>query len=79
MTENVTNAELRLFIERVERLNEESKAISDDRNDVFAEAKGKGYDVKIMKDIIRYRKMNPDAQKYWDEVFETYKLALGMG
>lgn len=75
---NATNEELRLFIERVERLNEEIKGLGDDRNDVFAEAKGKGYDTKIMKDIIRYRKMNPDARHYWDEVFETYKIALGM-
>lgn len=75
---NATNDELRLFIERVERLNEEIKGLGDDRADVFAEAKGKGYDTKIMKDIIRYRKMNPDARTYWDEVFETYKVALGM-
>ncbi len=78
MPENTTNEELRLFIERVERLNEEIKGISDDRADVFAEAKGRGYDTKIMKDIIRYRKMNPEGRQYWDEVFETYKLALGM-
>lgn len=76
---NATNDELRLFIERVERLAEEIKGLSDDRADVFAEAKGKGYDTKIMKDIIRYRKMNPDARNYFDEVFETYKVALGMG
>lgn len=76
---NATNDELRLFIERVERMNEEIEEKQADRSDIFAEAKGKGYDVKIMKDIIRYRKMNPDAQRYWDEVFETYKLALGMG
>jgi uncharacterized protein (UPF0335 family) len=76
---NVDNQELRLLIERVERLNGEIEGIQSDRSDVFAEAKGKGYDTKIMKDIIRYRKMKPDDQRYWDEVFETYKLALGMG
>lgn len=76
---NTANDELRLLIERVERLNEEKKGIGDDISDVFAEAKGRGYDTKVMKDIIRYRKMKPDDQRYWDEVFETYKCALGMG
>lgn len=76
---NATDDELRLLIERIERLDEEIKGIQDDRKDVFAEAKGRGYDTKIMKDIIRYRKMKPDDQRYWDEVFETYKLAIGMG
>lgn len=76
---NATDDKLRGLIERVERLDEEIKGLQSDRSDVFAEAKGQGYDTKIMKDIIRYRKMKPDDQRYWDDVFETYKLALGMG
>lgn len=76
---NSTDDKLRLLIERIERLEEEKKGIADDIKDVFAEAKGEGYDTKIMKDIIRYRKMNPDDRRYWDEVFETYKMALGLG
>lgn len=76
---NVTDEQLKAFIERVETVNEKIGDLSSDRADIFAEAKGKGYDTKIMKDIIRYRKMNPDARQYWEEVFETYKLALGHG
>lgn len=76
---NVDNAELKAFIERVERMNDEIAELQADRADIYAEAKGKGYDTKIMKDIIRYRKMAPDDQRYWDDVFETYKIALGMG
>lgn len=76
---NAADDKLRLLIERVERLEEEKKGIADDIRDVMAEAKGEGYDTKIMRDILRYRKMKPDDRRYWDDVFETYKLALGMG
>ena len=69
---------LRLLIERVERLEEEKKAISEDIKDVFAEAKAVGYDAKIMKQVIRLRKMNPDDRREMEMVLDTYKTALGM-
>lgn len=76
---NTADDELRLLIERVERLEEEKKGIQSDINDVFAESKGRGYDVKIMKEVIKRRKMSPDDRRYFDDVRETYELALGMG
>lgn len=76
--DNASDQKLRLLIERIERVSEEISGLNSDKADIFAEAKGHGYDTKIMKDIIRYRKMNPDARHYWDEVFETYKCALGL-
>ena len=74
-----TDDRLRLLVERVERLEEEKKAISDDIRDVYAEAKAVGYDTKIMRQIIKLRKMKPDERSEQDVVLETYKAALGMG
>lgn len=54
---------LRLFIERVERLGEEKKGVGDDIKDVYLEAKANGYDIKIMRQIVRLRKMAPDDRK----------------
>jgi len=78
MAEN-TDDRLRLLIERVERLEEEKKGISDDIRDVYAEAKAVGYDVKIMRQIVRLRKMKPDDRAEMDMLLDTYKAALGLG
>jgi len=78
MAEN-TDDRLRLLVERVERLESEKKGISDDIKDVYLEAKGTGYDVKIMRQIVRLRKLNPDDRKYMDEMLDVYKSALGLG
>jgi uncharacterized protein (UPF0335 family) len=78
MAEN-TDDRLRLLIERVERLEEEKKGISDDIRDVYAEAKAVGYDVKIMRQIVRLRKMTPDDRAEMDMLLDTYKAALGLG
>ena len=69
---------LRLLIERVERLEEEKSGLADDLKDVFAEAKAVGYDVKIMKQIIRLRKMRPDDRREAEALLDTYMAALGM-
>lgn len=69
---------LRLLIERVERLEEEKKAIADDVKDVFAEAKAVGYDVKTMRKIIALRKMKPDDRREQQMILETYANALGL-
>lgn len=70
--------QLRLFIERVERLEEEKKAIADDQKDVYAEAKSQGYDVKIMRKIVALRKLETHQRQEQDALMETYRSALGM-
>ena len=70
--------QLRAFIERVERLEEEKKDIADGINDVFAEAKGNGFDVKVMKAIIKRRKEDADAREEFDAIYDLYLHALGM-
>ena len=73
-----TDNRLRLLIERRERLEEEKKGISDDIRDVMTEAKAVGYDTKIIGQIIKLRKMKPDARAEMEAVLDTYKNALGM-
>lgn len=69
---------LRLLIERIERLEEEKKGLSDDIRDVYFEAKAVGYDVKTMRQIVRLRKMRPDDRREMDMILDTYKSALGI-
>lgn len=70
---------LRLLVERVERLEEEKKGLADDIRDVYSEAKAVGYDTKIMRQIIRLRKMNPDDRREMEMLLDTYKASLGLG
>lgn len=74
-----TDDRLRLLIERVERLEEEKKGVADDIKDVYMEAKAVGYDVKIMREIVKLRKMAPDDRKEREAILELYKCALGLG
>lgn len=76
--ENVAAAELRQFIERIERLEEEKQTISDDIKDVFGEAKSRGYDTKAMKTIIRLRKKDANERLEEETILQTYMAALGM-
>lgn len=69
---------LRSLIERIERLEEEQKALSSDIRDIFAEAKGAGFDVKIMKEIIKLRKMNVADRDEQEFLLETYRKALDL-
>lgn len=69
---------LRLLIERIERLEEEKKGISDDIRDVYAEGKAVGYDAKMMRQIVRLRKMKPDARREMEMLLDTYKAAVGL-
>lgn len=78
MGHNASDERLKLLIERIERLEEEKKGIADDIRDVFSEAKAVGYDTKIMRIILRYRKMKPDDRAEMDAMVETYKTALGL-
>lgn len=78
MSDNLAADQLRLFIERVERLEEEKRGISDDIKDIYLEAKSQGYDPKIMRIIVRDRRMDKDARDERDAILETYRAALGM-
>jgi uncharacterized protein (UPF0335 family) len=70
--------QLKAIIERIERLEEEKKTIGDDINDVYAEAKGNGYDVKALRTIVRLRKLDADERAEAETILETYLQALGM-
>ena len=69
---------LKAFVERVERLEEEKKALSDDIRDVYAEAKANGFDVKALRSVIRIRKLDTDERKEQEAILDTYLAALGM-
>jgi uncharacterized protein (UPF0335 family) len=70
--------QLKSIIERIERLEEEKKAISDDIRDVYAESKGNGFDVKALRTIVRMRKQDPNERQEQETILETYMQALGM-
>ena len=70
--------QLKSIIERIERLEEEKKAISDDIRDVYAESKGNGFDVKALRAIVRLRKQDPNERQEQETILETYMHALGM-
>ena len=69
---------LKAFVERIERLEEEKKALADDIRDVYAEAKATGFDVKALRTIVRLRKQDADERKEHEAILETYMHALGM-
>jgi uncharacterized protein (UPF0335 family) len=70
--------QLKAIIERIERLEEEKKTISDDIRDVYAEAKGNGFEVKALRMIVRMRKQDADERREHETILETYMQALGM-
>ncbi len=77
-TEEVNAGHLRSFIERIEKLEEEKKAIADDIKDIYAEAKGNGFDVKIMRKIVSIRKQDRDKRQEEEEILGLYLAALGI-
>ena len=66
------------FIERLERLEDEKRDAGDQIKDVFAEAKGEGFDIKIMRQLLKLRRMKPHDRSEQEELLEVYKAALGM-
>lgn len=74
----IARDQLRAFIERIERLEEEKKTIADDIKDVYGEAKGMGYDTKIMRKVISLRKKDAQERMEEEAVLDTYLMALGM-
>ncbi len=77
-TYSVTASELRQFIERIERLEAEKKDIAEQQKEVMAEAKGRGYDTRVMRKIVALRKRDKDDIAEEEAVMEMYKEALGM-
>lgn len=76
--ENVAATELRQFVERIERLEEERQTLADDIADVIGEAKGRGYDSKALKAIVRLRKKDANERLEEEAILQTYMAALGM-
>jgi uncharacterized protein (UPF0335 family) len=74
----ISGERLLSFVERIERLEEEKKALTDDIREVYSEAKGTGYDIKVLRQIIRLRKMDQSDRNEMEEVLDVYKRALGM-
>lgn len=74
----VNSSHLRSFIERIERLEEEKRVIADDIKEVYAEAKGNGFDAKIMRKIVSLRRQDRDKRKEEETILDLYLNALGM-
>jgi uncharacterized protein (UPF0335 family) len=75
---NAIANQLKAVVERIERLEEEKKTIADDIRDVYAEAKGNGYDIKALRTIIRLRRQDKTERQEHEAILETYMHALGM-
>jgi uncharacterized protein (UPF0335 family) len=78
MTDQTAATQLRAFIERIERMEQEKKTISDDIRDIYSEAKSCGFDGKALKAVIRLRKIDADARAEQEAILDTYLAALGM-
>ncbi|ALN74248.1 MULTISPECIES: DUF2312 domain-containing protein [Aureimonas] len=77
-TDDVAQDQLRSFVERIERLEEEKKTISDDIKDVYAEAKGNGFDTKVLRKVISLRKQDAQERQEQEAILDLYLQALGM-
>lgn len=75
---NNANAQLRSVVERIEKLEEDKKAITEDIKEIYSEAKSNGYDVKALRAIIKMRKQDKDERAEHEAILETYMAALGM-
>jgi uncharacterized protein (UPF0335 family) len=78
-TPNFAKAKLKSFVERIEKLEEEKKTISEDIREVYAEAKGDGFDVKALRAVIRMYRQDTDQRKEYEALIDLYRDALGMG
>jgi uncharacterized protein (UPF0335 family) len=77
-TESVAQDQLRAFVERIERMEEEKKAITDDIKEIYAEAKGNGFDTKVLRQVIRIRKQDRNERLEQEAILDLYMAALGM-
>ena len=78
MSDSIAADELRLLIERIERLEEEKASFTQDIAEVYSEAKARGYDAKIMRQIVRLRKMESHDRQEMEAILDTYKAALNL-
>jgi uncharacterized protein (UPF0335 family) len=78
VSDSVAQDQLRAIIERIERMEEEKQAISDDIKEIYAEAKGKGFDVKVLRQIVRIRKQDHAERMEQEALLDLYMAALGM-
>jgi uncharacterized protein (UPF0335 family) len=77
-TGGIAAEQLRLFVDKIERLEEEKKELGEQLKEVYAEAKGEGFDVKILRKLISLRKIRPNDRQEQEELLDLYKSALGM-
>ena len=78
VSSSIDSGNLKAFIERIERLSEEQRALASDVKDVYAEAKGSGYDVKIMRKIVALRRQDVSKRREEEEILDLYLSNLGM-
>ena len=78
MSDSISAEQLRLFIERIERLEEEKKSLAGDIREVYAEAKGTGFDTKILRKVIAFRKKDKNEREEEEALLDVYLGALGM-
>jgi uncharacterized protein (UPF0335 family) len=77
--DGIAGEQLLNYIQRIERLEEEKTNLAADVRDVYREAKGMGFDTKIVRELIKLRKMEPDDRQELEALIESYKMAIGMG
>ena len=77
-SDSVAQDQIRAFIERIERMEEEKRAIADDIKEIYAEAKGNGFDTKVLRQIVRIRKQDASERMEQEALLELYMAALGM-
>lgn len=78
-TESVAQDQIRAFVERIERLEEEKRGIADDLKEVYAEAKGNGFDTKVLRQVVKIRKQDRAERLEQEALLDLYLAALGMG
>jgi uncharacterized protein (UPF0335 family) len=78
MADSVAQDQIRAFVERIERMEEEKKAIADDIKEIYAEAKGNGFDTKVLRQVVRIRKQDHAERMEQEALLELYMTALGM-
>ncbi|MEO6396174.1 MAG: DUF2312 domain-containing protein [Devosia sp.] len=76
--EGVAQDQIRAFVERIERMEEEKRAIADDIKEIYAEAKGNGFDTKVLRQVVRVRKMDRAERMEQEALLDLYLAALGM-
>jgi len=76
--DSVSGKRLRSYLDRIDRLEEDKKGLADDIKDIYAEAKGVGFDAKIVRKLVKIRKMDAEKRREEDELLELYKSAVGI-